>query len=80
MDRAVEVDRCLIDDDLALIWRKVHAPARAKWSASLRAAASRLHPRLRLRWLNALLRPTVIDYEDRPYHLGWILHTWLGGL
>jgi hypothetical protein len=80
MDRAVEVDRCLIDDDLALIWRKVARTGPGKMVRALRAAASRLHPHLRLRWLNSLLRPTAIDYEDRPYHLGWILHTWLGSL
>jgi hypothetical protein len=80
MDRAVEIDRCLIDDDLALIWRKVARTGPGKMVRALRAAASRLHPRLRLRGLNAVLRPTAVDYEDRPYHLGWILHTWLGSL
>lgn len=80
MGRAFEVDCCLIDDDLALIWRKVTRTGPGKMVRAVRAATSRLHPRLRLRGLNAVLRPTAIDYEDRPYHLGWILHTWLGGL
>ncbi len=80
MARAAEVDRCLIEDDLALIWRKVTRAGPGKLARQLRAAASRIHPRLRLHWLNGLLRPTSIDHEDRPYHLGWILHTWLGGL
>lgn len=78
MIRAAEVDRCLIDDEQALIWRKVARSGPGKLVRQLRAAASRLHPDLRLLWLNGLFRPTKIDYEDRPYHLGWILHTWLG--
>ncbi len=79
MARAAEVDRCLIEDDLALIWRKVTRAGPGKLARQLRAATSRIHPRLRLGWLNGVLRPRSIDYEDRPYHLGWILHTWLGG-
>lgn len=79
MDRAHEVDRCLIEDDLALIWRSVQRVSGRK-IRSLRAATTRLHPQLRLGWLDGFFRPTEVDYEDRPYHLGWILHTWLGVL
>jgi hypothetical protein len=28
--------------------------------------------------LERLLPPCVVDYEDRPYHLGWLLHAWPG--
>ena len=79
MDRASEVDRCLIEDDLTLIWRSVKRED-GRRIRSLRAALSRVHPALRANWLDRLYRPTLIDYEDRPYHLGWILHTWLGAL
>jgi len=79
MINATEVGRCLIDDDLALIWRKVTRNGPARLVRQVRAASSRLHPQLRLLWLNGFFRPATIDYEDRPYHLGWILHTWLTG-
>lgn len=78
MIRAAEIDRCLIDDTQSLIWRKVTRAGPAKLMRQMRAAASRLHPSIRLLWLNGVMPPTVIDYESRPYHLGWILHTWLG--
>ena len=26
--------------------------------------------------MNTLFPPTAIDFEDRPYHLGWILYAW----
>ena len=63
----------LIDDGAGLIWRKVARREPGKLSALLQAAASRLHPRLRVPGLD-LLFPPAIDYEDRPYHLGWVLH------
>lgn len=80
MVNAAEIDRCLIDDHQSLIWRKVTRTGPSKLMRQARAAATWVHPNLRLLWLNAMFRPTAIDYEDRPYHLGWILHAWLGGL
>lgn len=79
MIEAAEIRRSLIDDGQVLIWRKVARSGPAKLVRKIRAATSRIHPHLRLRPLDAVFRPTVIDYEDRPYHLGWILHTWLSG-
>ncbi len=78
MIRAAEVGRCLIDDGQAVIWRKVARTGPSKITRQIRAAASRVHPDLRLYWLNGMFEPRTIDYESRPYHLGWILHTWLG--
>lgn len=80
MIHAPEVQRCLIDDENSLIWRKVTRAGPGKLARQIRAGAARVHPRLRLRSLDRLLRPNVIDYEDRPYHLGWILFAWLGGI
>jgi hypothetical protein len=66
----------LVDEGADLVWRKVARREPAKLSRCLQAAASRLHPALRTPGLDRLFPPGVIDYEDRPYHLGWLLHAW----
>ena len=68
-----EIDASLIDLEADLIWRKVARREPGKFSRYAQAAASRLHPSLRVPGLGALLPPGAIDYEDRPYHLGWVL-------
>jgi hypothetical protein len=80
MGLAPEINRSLIDDELTLIWRKVARQEPGKLSRALRACASRVHPSLRLSWLNAIFPAKAVDYESRPYHLAWILHAWLGRL
>ena len=77
MECAPEVQRSLIEDDLSLIWRKVTRAEPGKLVRGVQATASLFHRDLRLSWLNRLFPPTTIDYESRPYHLGWILYTWL---
>ncbi len=66
----------LIDEPAKLIWRKVARREPNKLSRSLQAGASRLSSGLRLPGLDVVFPPRTIDYEDRPYHLGWVLHTW----
>jgi hypothetical protein len=77
MESAPEIGRTLIEDDLALIWRKVCRAEPGKLVRALRATASLVHPRLRLEWLDAIFPPRSVDHESRPYHLGWILFAWL---
>jgi hypothetical protein len=69
----------LVDDDADLIWRKVARREPAKLSRYLQAAASRLNPAMRTPGLDGLFPPGAVDYEDRPYHLGWVLHAWTAG-
>jgi hypothetical protein len=77
LERSPELSgRSLIDLSAGLIWRKVARREPGKLSRSLQAAASRLHPGLRAPALDRLFPPVAIDYEDRPYHLGWLLHAW----
>jgi len=64
----------LVDEAAGLIWRKVARREPRKLSRSLQAAATRLHPRLRAPGLDRLFPPVAVDYEDRPYHLGWLLY------
>jgi hypothetical protein len=80
MGNAAEINQSLIDEEQLVIWRKVCRNDPKKLVRKLRAAASWIHPALRLRIFDLLFRPESIDFECRPYHLGWILHAWLGGL
>jgi hypothetical protein len=64
----------LVDRTAGLIWRKVARREPAKLTRYVQAVASGLHPRLRVPLTDALFPAGTIDYEDRPYHLGWILH------
>jgi hypothetical protein len=66
----------LIDDTAGLIWRKVARREPRKLARYLQTAASRLQPSLRVPGLNRVLPPCAIDFEDRPYHLGWVLYAW----
>jgi hypothetical protein len=69
----------LIDESADMIWRKVARREPGRLSRYAQAAASRLHPTLRTPGLDSLFPPGVVDYEDRPYHLGWLLHAWPAG-
>lgn len=66
----------LVDPQADLIWRKVARREPGKTSRYLQAAASLLHPGLRFPGLDMMFPPHSVDYEDRPYHLGWLLHAW----
>jgi hypothetical protein len=66
----------LIDDTTGLIWRKVARREPGKLARYLQAAASRLRPSFRVPGLDRVLPPRSIDFEDRPYHLGWVLYAW----
>ncbi len=72
-------DGSLIDEGADLIWRKVARREPRKFSRYAQAAVSRLHPALRMPGLDILFLACVVDYEDRPYHLGWLLHAWPAG-
>lgn len=76
--------RSLIDSEASVTWRKVGRREPCKLSRHLQAVAAGLHPRLRFPGLDSVFPPDRIDYEDRPYHLGWLLYAWprqrLGGL
>ncbi len=79
LDAPAEVRHSLIDEESAVIWRKVARTEPRKAVRSVRALASRVHTGLRIGWLDRLCPATSVDYECRPYHLGWILYAWLGG-
>ena len=79
MVHSPEIAASLIDPQAGLIWRKVARHEPGKLVRQAQALASRLHPRLRLPGLGPVFRPTWVDLESRPYHMGWILHAFPGG-
>jgi hypothetical protein len=66
----------LIDQDADLIWRKVARREPNKLVRYLQSGIARVHSSLRVPAVDALFPPGVIDHEDRPYHLGWLLYAW----
>jgi hypothetical protein len=74
-----ELQRCsLIDHDNEIIWRKVARHEPHKLVRRVKAIVTRIHPHLRLPMVDVICPPGAIDYEDRPYHLGWLLFAWRG--
>ncbi|MCH7701697.1 MAG: hypothetical protein IID37_08420 [Planctomycetes bacterium] len=76
LQQPAEIPDSLIDEGAGVIWRKVARHEPGKFSRGAQALASRVHPALRVPGLATLLRPTSVDYECRPYHLGWLLYAW----
>jgi hypothetical protein len=66
----------LIDPGADLIWRKVARFEPRKAARYLQGAASRIHSALRVPALDTMFPTGAIDYEDRPYHLGWLFYAW----
>lgn len=72
-----EIDgKTLVDPENLVIWRKVARREPSKLTRKLQAGASRLHPSLRVPGVDALFPAVAVDYESRPYHLGWVLFAW----
>jgi hypothetical protein len=70
-----------VDLEHKVIWRKVARREPRRLVRGLQAAASCLYARLRVPAMEIAFPPTAIDYESRPYEMGWILHTWpIGGV
>ena len=71
-----EIAGAIIDTERNVIWRKVARHEPGKLVRGLQAAASRLHPAIRLPAVDVAFPPNSVDYETRPYHMAWILHAW----
>jgi hypothetical protein len=74
-----EVGEALIDERSGVVWRKVGRREPRKAVRSIRSVSTSLSPALRVKALDRVFPPTVIDYECRPYELGWMLYAWLAG-
>lgn len=73
------VGGALLDERADIVWRKVARRGPRKLARLLQAAASRVHPALRVPGLGVALPPRAIDFECRPYELGWLLYAWPAG-
>ncbi len=71
-----EITDSLVDTERNIIWRKVGRREPLRLVRSLQATASRLHPAIRLPAVDIAFPASSVDYESRPYHMGWILYTW----
>jgi hypothetical protein len=76
LDTHPEVIEELISERLNVVWRKVgrHEPRKIvrRVAALTTAAIKGLH----LPLINRVWPPGRIDYECRPYELGWLLYAW----
>jgi hypothetical protein len=74
-----EVSTPLLDEASGAIWRKVGRREPRKAVRSIRSVTTAVIPRWRLGVLDRVFPPARIDYECRPYELGWLLYAWLAG-
>jgi len=79
LDRHPEVKEPLVSDQQAVIWRKAGRREPRKAVRALSIVATALKPGLHLPWLGTAFPPNQVDYECRPYELGWLLYAWLSG-
>ena len=77
LTRPPECAEKLVLDEPPVIWRKVARPDPRKLVRDMRAASTRLRPRVHLQALDRVFRPGTVDHECRPYELGWLLFAWL---
>jgi hypothetical protein len=79
LDAHPETGLPLVDEREAVIWRKVGRREPAKAVRKLAAVTTALRPGLHLPGLGLAFPPGPIDYECRPYELGWLLYAWRYG-
>jgi hypothetical protein len=76
LSNPVEITGSLVDTERNVIWRKVARREPSRLVRGLQVTASRLHPAIRVPAVDVAFPPNYVDYESRPYHMGWILHAW----
>lgn len=78
LDRHPEVMPELVSEPLGVIWRKVGRREPPKLSRGLAAVATARRPGTKVPMVDKLMPPGPIDYECRPYELGWLVYAWTG--
>jgi hypothetical protein len=74
-----ETPRSLVADQVPVIWRKVGRDDPRKLARGLAALSTAVRPGSSVPGLDRVFPPGAIDYECRPYELGWLLYAWLCG-
>jgi hypothetical protein len=67
----------LVDPQHEVVWRKVGRREPLKAARAAAALQTSILPGSKVPGVDRLLPPTVIDFECRPYELGWMLYAWL---
>jgi len=75
--RHPEVNDPLVFPAQNVIWRKAGRREPRKLVRAVSAATTAIRPGLRVPGLNVMFPPSRIDFECRPYELGWLLYAWL---
>ena len=76
LDTHPEVLPDLVSQGRGQVWRKVGRREPAKAARKLSAVTTSLRPGWHLPGLQIVLPPNQVDYECRPYELGWLLYAW----
>jgi hypothetical protein len=79
IDRHPEVSGSMVDGKENVIWRKAGRREPKKAVRAISALTTATHAGMKLPGLDTLFPPSRLDYECRPYELGWLLYAWLGG-
>lgn len=77
LDRHPEVPASLVTEQKGVIWRKVGRREPPKAVRAVSAATTAIRPGFHLPGLDSVFPPSKVDYECRPYELGWLLYAWL---
>lgn len=78
LEKHPEVPAALVVPEKGVIWRKVARREPRKAVRALSAVTTALVPGLHAPGIEMLFPPTTVDYECRPYELGWLMYAWLG--
>ncbi len=76
LDRHPETSAQLVSNDVHMIWRKVARREPRKVVRTIASVATATAPGLRIPAVDAVFPANRIDYECRPYELGWLLYAW----
>lgn len=79
LDEHPEVSGPIVSDAHDVIWRKAARREPKKIVRAIAALSTALKPGLHMPGLDSLFPPDRVDYECRPYELGWLLYAWLSG-
>lgn len=77
LDDHPEVPAALVAEQQGVIWRKVGRREPPKAVRAVSAMTTAIRPGFHLPGLDAAFPPSKVDYECRPYELGWLLYAWL---
>ena len=76
LDRHPETSAELVSEDVDMIWRKIARREPKKAVRSIASVTTATAPGLRIPGLDTVFPANRIDYECRPYELGWLIYAW----